>query len=68
MTMANAPLWGGTAGDIEVIWVNGEAENFFNEDWTGQIRLICFNKSSFRRIAREALIRHAGAAPDAEHE
>jgi hypothetical protein len=68
MTMANAPLWGGTAGDIEVIWANRETEYFCKQVWTGQIRLICFDKSPFRRIAREALIRHAGAAPDAEHE
>jgi hypothetical protein len=60
MTMANAPLWDGTAGDIEVIWVGGEAENFCNEDWTGQIRLNCFDKSPFRRIAREALFAMPG--------
>ena len=51
MTMANAPLWGGTAGDIEVIWVSGEAENFFNEDWTTKITLI--PKENFLR-ARSA--------------
>jgi len=27
------------AKDKELIWVNGEAEYFFSEDWTGQIRL-----------------------------
>jgi hypothetical protein len=40
MTMANAPLWDGTAGDIEVIWVSGEAENFCKGDWTTQITLV----------------------------
>src|SRR6266853_6472878 len=34
MTMANAPLWGGTAGDIEVIWVKREAEYFCKWGWT----------------------------------
>src|ERR1700692_3908148 len=37
------------ADNMEVIWVSGEAENFFKWDWTGQIRLICFNKSGFMR-------------------
>jgi hypothetical protein len=32
------------AGDIEVIWVNGEAEYFCEEDWTTQITLIRFKK------------------------
>src|ERR1700737_1088444 len=45
------------AADIEVIWVRRERKYFFRQDWTGQIRLIRFNKSSFRRIAREALNR-----------
>jgi len=40
------------AGNMEVIWVGGEAENFFKKDWTGQIRLICFNKFDFTRKAR----------------
>jgi hypothetical protein len=35
MTMANAPLWDGTAGDIEVIWVKREAEYFCKWGWTG---------------------------------
>jgi hypothetical protein len=32
-----------------LIWVGGEAENFFKQDWTGQIRLKCFNKFGFAR-------------------
>jgi hypothetical protein len=32
------------AGDIEVIWVNGEAEYFCKKDWTTQITLIRFKK------------------------
>ena len=68
--MANAPLSGRDGGDLSLIWGGDEAEYFFREDWTGQIRLNCFNKSSFPRNAREALIRRAGAsatpgAPDA---
>jgi hypothetical protein len=35
MTMANAPLGDGTAGDIEVIWVKREAEYFCKWGWTG---------------------------------
>jgi DNA-binding transcriptional ArsR family regulator len=52
MTMANAPLGDGTAGDVVLIWVKREAEYFEEGDWTGQIRLICFNKSPFCRSAR----------------
>jgi DNA-binding transcriptional ArsR family regulator len=47
MTMANAPLWDGTAEDVVLIWVKREGECFCKWDWTGQIRLICFNKSPF---------------------
>jgi hypothetical protein len=36
---------------MEVIWVGGEAENFFKWDWTGGIRLNCFNKFDFARKA-----------------
>jgi hypothetical protein len=35
MTMANAPLWDGTAGDIEVIWVKRELKYFCRRGWTG---------------------------------
>jgi hypothetical protein len=35
MTMANAPLWDGTAGDIEVIWVREEQKYFCKWGWTG---------------------------------
>jgi ArsR family transcriptional regulator, arsenate/arsenite/antimonite-responsive transcriptional repressor len=47
MTMANAPLGDGTAEDVVLIWVKREGEYFCEWDWTGQIRLICFNKSPF---------------------
>jgi hypothetical protein len=53
MTMANAPLWDGTAGDLVLIWVKREAEYFEEGDWTGQIRLICFNKSPFRKSRQD---------------
>src|SRR6266851_7317179 len=51
VTMANAPLWGGTASDIDLIWVGREREYFFKEDWTTQITLI--PKENFLR-ARSA--------------
>src|SRR5713226_7832859 len=47
MTMANAPLGDGSAGDIEVIWVKRERKCFWKRDWTGQIRLIRFKKLQF---------------------
>jgi hypothetical protein len=31
--------------DVEVIWVKWEWEYFCEQDWTGSIRLIHFNKS-----------------------
>src|SRR5712664_3754292 len=34
------PSGGGTAGDIELIWVKLEREYFCNQDWTAQISLI----------------------------
>jgi hypothetical protein len=40
---------GGTAWDMPVICGAGEAEYFSGEDWTGQISLICFNKSRCAR-------------------
>jgi hypothetical protein len=43
-------MWGGTAGDIEVIWVRREWESFWKWGWTGQIRLIRFDK--FRRARK----------------
>ena len=42
---------GRDAKNMEVIWVKREAESFFAEDWTGQITLIAFEKSVFRRKA-----------------
>jgi hypothetical protein len=46
-------MWDETAGDIEVIWVRREREYFSSEDWTGQIRLIRFNK--FRHPRKERI-------------
>jgi hypothetical protein len=37
------------ARNIDVIWVSGEAKNFSEKDWTGQIRLNWFDKLGFRR-------------------
>jgi len=37
-------MWGETAGDIEVIWVNREGKYFCEQGWTGgcrRARLIC---------------------------
>jgi hypothetical protein len=36
---------GRDASDVEVIWVKREREYFCEQDWTGSIRLIRFNKS-----------------------
>jgi hypothetical protein len=33
-------MWGGTAGDIDLIWVKREGEYFCEGDWTGGITLI----------------------------
>jgi hypothetical protein len=45
VTIAKRPsVWGGTAMDIDLIWVKREAEYFCKPDWTGQIRLIRLNK------------------------
>jgi hypothetical protein len=50
VTIAIRPsLWDRTAGDIEVIWVCGEAECFCKRDWTGQIMLNSFKKLPSRR-------------------
>jgi hypothetical protein len=37
MTMANAPLWNWTAGDIDSSRVEWKQEYFRKEGWTGQI-------------------------------
>jgi hypothetical protein len=37
--------WAGMARDVEVIWVKMERKYFCEEDWTGSISLIQFNKS-----------------------
>jgi hypothetical protein len=39
VTMANAPLWDGTAAGIDLIWDQWKQEYFSREDWTGQISL-----------------------------
>jgi hypothetical protein len=33
--------------DLDVIWVDGEAEYFYKRDWTGGIALIRFAKLDF---------------------
>jgi len=38
----------GTARDVLLFWVGGEAENFYKQDWTGQISLNYLKKSGFR--------------------
>jgi hypothetical protein len=41
VTIAKRPSSGnGTAGDIDLIWVNREAKYFCKQVWTGQISLI----------------------------
>jgi hypothetical protein len=49
VTMANAPLRDGMAGDKQVICAKHEAEYFFDEDWTGQISLIGLGNFDFAR-------------------
>ena len=49
MTMANAPLWDGTAGDIDLSRVRRKQEYFCKRGWTGKITLNRFNKLPWRR-------------------
>src|SRR5258708_13058002 len=50
VTIAKRPsVWDGMARDIEVIWVEREAEYFWKRDCTGQISLIRLNKFDFSR-------------------
>jgi hypothetical protein len=52
VTSAKRPSeWDGMAMDIDLIWDGGEANYFFNEDWTGQITLKPFRKLVFARRA-----------------
>jgi hypothetical protein len=52
VTIAKRPSrGGGTAGDIVLIWVSGEAEYFLKWDWTAKITLIRLNKTAFWRKA-----------------
>jgi hypothetical protein len=45
VTIAKRPfVWAGMAKDMQVIWVRREWKYFFEEDWTTQISLNCFNK------------------------
>jgi len=37
-------MWDRMTGDMDVIWGKREAKYFLEKDWTGQIRLIRFNK------------------------
>jgi hypothetical protein len=39
-------MWGGTAMDIDLIWVCGEAEYFCKWDWTAN-SLICPSGNAF---------------------
>jgi hypothetical protein len=41
----NAPLWDGTANDIDLIWVSGEAEYFCKRGWTRKL-VICPSSKS----------------------
>jgi hypothetical protein len=53
MTMANAPLWDWTAGDIDSSRVTWKQEYFLKQGWTGQITLSRFNKlPRWRKRAR----------------
>jgi hypothetical protein len=51
VTIAKRPSRrGGTRGLLKMICPTGKVENFFGQDWTGQISLNWFNKSGFWRI------------------
>jgi hypothetical protein len=45
MTMANAPLWDGTAESLLLFLPNGEAEYFYKEGWTRGLRNCLSGKS-----------------------
>ena len=47
--MANAPLRGGMAMNIFLIWARPGQIYFLEQDWTGGIRLNWFNNSLFPR-------------------
>ena len=50
VTIARAPLCqGGTAKELDLIWVHGEAIYFCGEDWTASISLIRLDKLDFAR-------------------
>src|SRR5271169_4437907 len=50
VTIAKRPSReGGTAKDIDLIWVNNEADYFCRQDWTSGIALSRFMKFGFRR-------------------
>jgi hypothetical protein len=48
-------MWGGTAGDIEVIWVSDEGEYFLKWDWTAKLPNSLSGKSAdLFAVARRA--------------
>src|ERR1700687_1291423 len=49
VTIAIRPSGGGTARDIDLIWVRREQKYFWKWDWTGGIRLIRLNNSAVTR-------------------
>ena len=55
VTIASRPSVGRDAGDLLLIWVRRERKYFCNQDWTGQITLIRFNKSPATRSERQAV-------------
>jgi hypothetical protein len=53
---------------IEVIWVKSEPEYFCEEDWTGSINLIRFNKLRCARRATQRDGLHNGVIQDHDKE
>ena len=47
VTIASRPSVGRDGANMDLIWVGGEAIYFWEQDWTGSISLIRFNKSGF---------------------
>jgi len=47
VTISSRPSVGQDGANMDLIWVGGEGIYFFEQDWTGSISLIRFNKSVF---------------------
>ena len=55
-----APLWGGTARDIDLIWGKREAEYFCKGGWTGMV-VICPTGTFFAEYSPPQLHERGGS-------